>query len=71
MLRADSWNMRDEIMVKQSGRVHEKNYTGGVPTMLHLVLSSENAPACKNVFLRETVKVQSTHPFKFRQNVVD
>lgn len=54
-----------------SGRVHEKIDTGGVPTMLLLVLNSENVPDCKNVFLRETVKVQSTQAFKLRQNIVD
>ena len=60
MLRTDSWNMHHETLLKQSGRVHEKIDTGGVPTMLHLVLNSENVPDCKNIFLRETMKVQST-----------
>lgn len=54
-----------------SGRVREKNDTGAVPTMLLLVLNSENVPDYKNVFLRETLKVQSTQVFKLRQNIVD
>lgn len=71
MLCAGSWNTHHEILVKQSGRVQKKIDTGGVPTMLHLVLSSENVPDCKNLFLRETVKVQSTQPFKLKQSFVD
>lgn len=71
MLYADSWNMHHEILVKQSGRLREKIDTGGVPTMLHFVVNSDNVPDCKNVYLRERVKVQSTQPFKLRQNIVD
>lgn len=63
--------MHHEILVKQSRRLHEKIDTGGVSTMLDFVLNSENVPDCKNVYLRERVKVQSTQPFKLRQNVVD
>lgn len=53
-----------------SGRVHEKIDTGGVSAMVDLVLNNENIPDCKNIFLRETVEVQSAQLFRLRQNIV-